>query len=136
METETSRRSTLVFHVALLLLAALIYGAIFPVNRFAAEAGWQPLSFAFQQSLFAGLALGIIGLVFGIRPGVTWSHLSAYVVIGGLVVGLPMGLLVAAASHLDAFRPSSRWSSAPSSGSSASAATCSSACCSASSASR
>ena len=102
METETSRRSTLVFHVALLLLAALIYGAIFPVNRFAAEAGWQPLSFAFQQSLFAGLALGIIGLVFGIRPGVTWSHLSAYVVIGGLVVGLPMGLLVAAASHLDA----------------------------------
>lgn len=102
METETNRRSTLVFHVALLLLAALIYGAIFPVNRFAAEAGWQPLSFAFQQSLFAGLALGVIGLGLGIRPGVTWSHISAYVVIGGLVVGLPMGLLVAAASHLDA----------------------------------
>jgi len=99
METETNRRATLVFHVALLLLAALIYGAIFPVNRFA---GWQPLSFAFQQALFAGLALTVAGILFGIRPAVTAKHLTAYVAIGGLVVGLPMGLLVAAASHLDA----------------------------------
>jgi drug/metabolite transporter (DMT)-like permease len=38
----------------------------------------------------------------GIRPALTPSHLIAYLLIGGLVVGLPMGLLVAAASHLDA----------------------------------
>ena len=80
----------------------MIYGAIFPVNRFAAEAGWQPLSFAFQQALYAGLALTLIGMLTGNRPEVTRSHLSAYVAIGGLVVGLPMGLLVAAARHLDA----------------------------------
>jgi drug/metabolite transporter (DMT)-like permease len=102
MNTPESQRSALAFHVFLLLLAAMIYGAIFPVNRFAAEAGWQPLSFAFQQALFAGLALTIAGLLTGIRLGVTGSHLSAYVAIGGLVVGLPMGLLVAAARHLDA----------------------------------
>lgn len=102
MDTEGNRRSALAFHIFLLLLAAVIYGAIFPVNRFAAEAGWQPLSFAFQQALFAGLALLLAGVPAGIKPGMTGSHLKAYVAIGGLVVGLPMGLLVAAASHLDA----------------------------------
>ena len=102
MESERGQTSTLAFHVLLLLLAAAIFGGIFPVNRFAAEAGWQPLSFAFQQALFAGVLLVIIGLALGIRPGTSLSHLSADVVIGGLVIGLPMGLLVAAASHLDA----------------------------------
>ncbi len=80
----------------------MIYGAIFPVNRFAAEAGWQPLSFAFQQALFAGLGLAIAGAIGGIRPALSGKHLGAYVAIGGLAVGLPMGLLVAAANHLDA----------------------------------
>lgn len=102
MNNLENQRSSLAFHILLLLLAAMIYGAIFPVNRFAAEAGWQPLSFAFQQALFAGLALVLVGLLTGIRPGLTRSHLSAYLAIGGLVVGLPMGLLVAAARHLDA----------------------------------
>lgn len=102
VNTPENRRSTLAFHASLLILAAMIYGAIFPVNRFAAESGWQPLSFAFQQALFAGIALTLIGVLTGIRPGVTRSHLSAYLAIGGLVVGLPMGLLVAAARHLDA----------------------------------
>lgn len=102
MSNGSHRQPALFFHVFLLLLAALIYGAIFPVNRFAAEAGWQPLSFAFQQALCAGLVLMIAGLPAGIRPGLTASHIGAYVAIGGLVVGLPMGLLVAAASHLDA----------------------------------
>lgn len=102
MGFQSAERSATAFHILLLLLAAAIYGAIFPVNRFAAEAGWQPLSFAFQQSFFAGLALLAGGIAAGIMPGLTGSHLRAYVAIGGLVVGLPMGLLVAAASHLDA----------------------------------
>lgn len=102
MTIPDSRPSILAFHAALLLLAAAIYGAIFPVNRFAAEAGWQPLSFAFQQALFAGLALLLIGMLTGTRPGVTGRHFIAYLAIGGLAVGLPMGLLVAAARHLDA----------------------------------
>lgn len=92
----------LLLHASLLLLAAVIYGAVFPVNRFAAEAGWQPLSFAFQQAFLAGLALALVGVFSGVRLALTGRHLAAYVAIGGLVVGLPMGLLVAAASHLDA----------------------------------
>ncbi len=102
MDEVRNQRSDLVLHAALLLLAAVIYGAVFPVNRFAAEAGWQPLSFAFQQALFAGLVLAIAGALGGIRPALSGKHLGAYVAIGGLVVGLPMGLLVAAANHLDA----------------------------------
>ena len=102
MDEIRTQRSDLLRHAALLLLAAVIYGAIFPVNRFAAEAGWQPLSFAFQQALFAGLLLAIAGAFGGIRPALSGKHLVAYVAIGGLVVGLPMGLLVAAAKHLDA----------------------------------
>jgi drug/metabolite transporter (DMT)-like permease len=102
MDEVRNQRSDLVLHAALLLLAAVIYGAVFPVNRFAAEAGWQPFSFAFQQALFAGLVLAIAGALGGIRPALSGKHLGAYVAIGGLVVGLPMGLLVAAANHLDA----------------------------------
>lgn len=102
MNERNTRNATLAFHALLLLLAAVIYGAVFPVNRFAAEAGWQPLSFAFQQALLAGLVLMIAGAVTGVKPQFSLRHLSAYLVIGGLVVGLPMGLLVAAASHLDA----------------------------------
>jgi len=102
MEQHDSRPPSLVFDILLLLLAAMIYGAIFPVNRFAAEAGWPPLSFAFQQSLAAGLVLTVAAVILRVPLGVTGSHLRAYVAIGGLVVGLPMGLLVSAASHLDA----------------------------------
>jgi drug/metabolite transporter (DMT)-like permease len=102
VNTTENTLSVLILHFFLLLLAAMIYGAIFPVNRFAAEAGWQPLSFAFQQALYAGLALTLVGMLTGSRPAITLSHLGAYASIGGLVVGLPMGLLVAAARHLDA----------------------------------
>lgn len=86
----------------LLLGAAAIYGGIFPVNRLAAEAAWPPMGFALLQSLLAGVVLCAAMLLRGERFGVTAAHLRAYVVMGGLVVGLPIGLLVAAAPHLDA----------------------------------
>jgi drug/metabolite transporter (DMT)-like permease len=85
----------------LIILAALIYGAVFPVNRISAEAGWPPLTFSFLQSLGGAVVLAAIALIRGERIGLTRAHLMAYVVIGGLVVGLPMGLLVTAAPHLD-----------------------------------
>lgn len=85
----------------MIIAAALIYGAIFPVNRIAADLGWPPLSFSFLQSLGGAVVLGLVALIRGERIGVTRSHLLAYVLIGGLVVGLPMGLLVTAAPHLD-----------------------------------
>ena len=85
----------------MIFAAALIYGAIFPVNRIAADLGWPPLSFSFLQSLGGAVVLGLVALIRGEKIGVTRSHILAYILIGGLVVGLPMGLLVTAAPHLD-----------------------------------
>lgn len=89
-------------NAALLVLAAAIYGAIFPVNRLAAEALWPPVSFAFLQSLLAGIVLAVVAALRGERLPATSRHLRAYLVIGGLVIGLPIGILVSAAEHLDA----------------------------------
>lgn len=88
--------------VALLPLAAVIYGGIFPVNRLAAEALWPPMGFAFAQSLLAGLVLAFAVIVSGGRLAVSGAHLRVYLIMGGLVVGLPIGILVSAAPHLDA----------------------------------
>lgn len=85
----------------MIIAAALIYGAIFPVNRMAADLGWPPLSFSFLQSLGGAVVLALIALIKGEPIGLTRSHIIAYIVIGGLVVGLPMGLLVTTAPHLD-----------------------------------
>lgn len=87
---------------ALLILAAAIYGAIFPVNRFAAEALWPPIGFAFLQSLLAGLALLVVLVMRREELPLRVPHLVTYLVIGGLVAGLPVGILVSAAAHLDA----------------------------------
>ncbi|PDQ18629.1 hypothetical protein CN311_23615 [Mesorhizobium sanjuanii] len=86
---------------ALLLLAAAIYGGIFAVNRLAAEALWPPMGFAFLQSLLAGIVLALL-VVLGGRFALSAAHLRAYVVMGALVVGLPIGILVKAAEHIDA----------------------------------
>lgn len=87
---------------ALLLFAAAIYGGIFPVNRLAAEALWPPLGFAFAQSLLAGLVLAATAMASFGRFSASAAHLRVYLVMGGLVVGLPIGILVSAAEHLDA----------------------------------
>ncbi|CDX32706.1 membrane hypothetical protein [Mesorhizobium plurifarium] len=82
---------------ALLLLAAAIYGGIFPVNRLAAETQWPP-----AQSLAAGAILALAAVVAGGRFAVTAGQVRTYLIIGGLVVGLPIGILVSAAPHVDA----------------------------------
>ena len=61
----------------------------------------QSNSFSFLQSLGGAVVLGLVALIRGEKIGVTRSHILAYILIGGLVVGLPMGLLVTAAPHLD-----------------------------------
>lgn len=86
----------------LLVFAAAIYGGIFPVNRLAAEALWPPMGFAFAQSLLAGLVLAGVAITSGRGFAASAAYLRAYLVMGGLVVGLPIGILVAAAQHLDA----------------------------------
>lgn len=87
---------------AALVFVAVMYGAIFPLNRLAAEAQWPPVGFAFLQSLVAGVVLLVVILLRGERFLLTKQHLLAYVILGGLVIGLPIGILVTAAEHLDA----------------------------------
>lgn len=86
----------------MLLVAAVLYGGIFPVNRLAAEAGWPAVGFALVPALLGGLVLAGAGLALGARLSFAPKALLADVVIGGLVIGLPIGILVTAAQHLPA----------------------------------
>ena len=82
----------------LLVAAAVLYGGIFPVNRLAAEAGWPAIAFALMPALLGGLGLLAAGARLSAAPRAVLAHL----VIGGLVIGLPIGILVRAAEHLPA----------------------------------
>jgi drug/metabolite transporter (DMT)-like permease len=86
----------------LLLAAAALYGGTFPVNRLASEAGWPALGFALMPALLAGIGLTALAVVRGSAPSLAPRALLADVVIGGLAIGLPVGILVAAAEHLPA----------------------------------
>ena len=86
----------------LLLVAALLYGGSFPVNRLASEAGWPALAFALVPALLAGIALTVLCALRGVRLPLGRRALTANLVIGGLGIGLPVGILVAAAQHLPA----------------------------------
>ena len=86
----------------MLAAAALIYGAIFTVNKLAATAGVPPLAYSFWQSFGAGVVLWLVLTVNGERLGVTRRHLVSYVVIGALVIGIPITLLTYIAPKLPA----------------------------------
>ena len=84
----------------LLVGAAIVYGAIFSVNKMAAAAGTPPLAQGFWQSLGGGLLLLIILALKGRKLALGRRHLLSYLVIGALAVGVPMSLLTYAAPHL------------------------------------
>jgi drug/metabolite transporter (DMT)-like permease len=82
--------------------AAIVYGAIFSVNKMAAAAGTPPLAQGFWQSLGGGLLLLMILALKGRKLALGRRHLLSYLVIGALAVGVPMSLLTYAAPHLPA----------------------------------
>ena len=86
----------------LLLLAAIIYGGIFPINRIASNVGWPSLAFTLMQSMIAAFVLLVVSFLQGHRIAISRKTIISYLVIGGLVQGLPIGLLVHIAPHLDA----------------------------------
>jgi drug/metabolite transporter (DMT)-like permease len=86
----------------MLVAAALIYGAIFTVNKFAAIGGVPPLAYSFWQSFGAAIVLWIALTLNGERLGVTGQHLTGYIVIGLLVIGIPITLLTYIAPKLPA----------------------------------
>ena len=88
--------------VFMLVISAVLYGGIFPVNRLAAESGWPAIGFALVPALLGGLVLVGVGWLMRARLSFAPKALLADVVIGGLVIGLPIGILVTAAQHLPA----------------------------------
>jgi drug/metabolite transporter (DMT)-like permease len=87
---------------AMLAAAAVIYGAIFTVNKLAAAGGVPPLAYSFWQSFGAGVVLWLVLTLNGERLGVTRQHLVGYIVIGALVIGIPITLLTYIAPRLAA----------------------------------
>ena len=86
----------------MLVAAAVIYGAMFSVNKMAATGGAPPLAYAFWQSFGAGVVLWIVLTLRGERLGVSRQALTSYIVIGALVSGLPISLLTYIAPKLPA----------------------------------
>lgn len=87
---------------AMLVAAAIIYGAVFTVNKLAATGGVPPLAYSFWQSFGAGVVLWLVLTLNGERLGVTRQHLVGYIVIGALVIGIPITLLTYIAPRLPA----------------------------------
>ena len=98
--TDPQERSALDY--MMLLGAAVIYGAMFSVNKIAAKAGVPPLAYSFWQSFGAGLVLWVVLTLRGERLGVSRRHLIGYFVIGALASGLPISLLTYIAPKLPA----------------------------------
>jgi drug/metabolite transporter (DMT)-like permease len=83
--------------LAMLIAIAIIFGALFSVNRFAITGGVPPIAYAFWQSLGAGLAL-----IRGALPRLGPIYLRTYFVSGALGIGIPISLLSFAAEQLPA----------------------------------
>src|SRR6516225_8481072 len=86
----------------MLLGAAVIYGAVFTVNKIAATGGAPPLAYAVWQSFGAGLVLWIVLMRRRERLSVSRPALTSYIVIGALVIGIPISLLTYVAPKLPA----------------------------------
>ena len=86
----------------MLVGAAVIYGAVFSVNKMAATGGAPPLAYAFWQSFGAGAVLWIVLTLRGERLDLSRPALTSYLVIGALVSGLPISLLTYIAPKLPA----------------------------------
>lgn len=89
-------------NVLLLVVAAVIYGAIFPVNRLAAEAAWPPVAFALFQVVLGGLVLGAAERLRGNRLVPSLAHVRSYLVLGALAMALPTAVLALTARHVPA----------------------------------
>jgi drug/metabolite transporter (DMT)-like permease len=100
MSAAQERRSPLDY--AMLLGAAVIFGAVFSVNKLAANGGAPALAYAFWQSFGAGLLLWIVLTLRGEKLSVARAALINYIVVGALVIGIPISLLTYIAPKLPA----------------------------------
>lgn len=87
---------------ALLGIAAVVFGAIFSVNKLAAEANVPPLTYGFWQSFAAGLFVWVVAALKGQRLAQDSMQIISYAVMGSLGIGIPISLLTYVAPHLPA----------------------------------
>lgn len=86
--------------IGMLVIAALIYGLVFPFNAQASAAGATFFGHAFWQVFIGGAALYLLGLMRGQAVSFRWIYLRAYVVVGAFGFGLPMAVLTLAGPNL------------------------------------
>ncbi len=86
--------------IGMLVLAAVIYALVFPMNSLASAAGATPLGNAFWQTLVGGLALLIISSLRGSPVSFRWPYLRAYLVVGIFGFGLPPAIITLVSGHL------------------------------------
>lgn len=79
--------------ILMLIVAALIYGLVFPFNALATTAGATFFGHAFWQVFLGGVALYVVAMLRGQSVSFRWEYLRAYVVVGAFGFGLPMALL-------------------------------------------
>ncbi len=86
--------------IGMLIMAAAVYGLVFPLNHMAAMEGAPYFAHAFWQTLVGGLALYLFALLRGERVSFRWRFLRAYLVVGAFGFGLPMALVTLASPKL------------------------------------
>lgn len=88
--------------LVMLLVVGVVWGAIFTVNKLAAEAAVPPVAYAFWSILAAGLAMAALSLAFEGRPRLGGRYLRFYFVSGATNFGLAIVLFAYAAPELPA----------------------------------
>lgn len=88
--------------LVMLLTVGIVWGAIFTVNKVAAEAAVPPVAYAFWSILLAGLAMAALSLIFEGRPKLGRRYLKFYFVSGVTNFGLAIILFAYAAPELPA----------------------------------
>jgi drug/metabolite transporter (DMT)-like permease len=95
----TLRGSNLIY-IPALAACGVTYSALFPVNKMSAESGTPHIGYVFWFSLFATLAMLVVGAIRRELPKFTYPYLRAYVAFGALGVAIPVPLLTFVAPKL------------------------------------
>ena len=85
---------------SLLIIAALIYGLLFPLNNYAADNGASFFGNAFWQTFLGGFYLLIIMLFKKEKFKLTNKHFYCFLIVGATGFGLPMALITAVSPKL------------------------------------
>lgn len=85
---------------SLLIIAALIYGLLFPLNNVAASSGASFFGNAFWQTFLGGFYLLLIILFKREKFRLSKKHFLCFVIVGATGFGLPMALITAVSPKL------------------------------------